>query len=314
MKIARDVTALTGKTPLVYLNRITEGCHAAIAAKLEFLNPGGSVKDRIGLSMIESAEREGLINKNTVILEATSGNTGIALAMVCAAKGYRCTIVMPETMSLEKRKLLQALGAELLLTPKEQGVEGAVRKAEELALQDKSYFLTRQFSSRANPAAHYETTAREIWDDTGGEIDYLVAGVGTGGTITGIAEYIKKKKPQFRAIAVEPAESPVLSGGAPAPHCIQGIGDGFIPKVLETALLDEIIQVPEAKALETSRRIMKQEGLLAGISSGAACWAAYRLQAARKTKAVSLSRFFLMAPSATLPPGCSLRLIYSQNA
>ena len=195
MKIARDVTALTGKTPLVYLNRITESCHAAIAAKLEFLNPGGSVKDRIGLSMIESAEREGLVNKNTVILEATSGNTGIALAMVCAAKGYRCTIVMPETMSLEKRKLLQALGAELLLTPKEQGVEGAVRKAEELALQDKSYFLTRQFSSQANPAAHYETTAMEIWNDTGGEIDYLVAGVGTGGTITGIAEFIKKGSP-----------------------------------------------------------------------------------------------------------------------
>ncbi len=277
MKIAANVTELIGKTPLVYLNRIAAGAEAKIAAKLEFYNPGGSVKDRIGLSMIEAAERQGLINKDTIILEPTSGNTGIALAMVSTAKGYRCVLTMPETMSLERRALLKALGAELVLTPGKEGMRGAVKKAEELAQEDSRYFIPQQFMNPANPEVHRHTTAEEIWEDTEGKADILVAGVGTGGTITGVASVIKKRKPEFKAIAVEPAESPVLSGGSPAPHRIQGIGAGFIPAILDLSLVDEIIKVPDAEALETSRRLIREEGLMVGISAGAACRAALQV-------------------------------------
>lgn len=277
MNILKDVTGLIGKTPLVWLNRVTADCHAAVAAKLEFSNPGGSVKDRIGLSMIEAAEREGLLGKDTVILEPTSGNTGIALAMISAAKGYRCVLTMPETMSLERRSLLKALGAELILTPGAEGMKGAVRKAEELAKTDQKYFVPQQFNNPANPAVHCETTAEEIWQDTDGKIDILVVGVGTGGTLTGVARVIKSRKDEFKVIAVEPAESPVLSGGSPGAHRIQGIGAGFVPQVLDAALIDEIIRVPDSLAIETSRRLIKEEGLMVGISSGAACWAALQV-------------------------------------
>jgi cysteine synthase A len=282
MRIAKSVAELIGKTPLVYLERITrkEECRAKVAAKLEFFNPGGSVKDRIGLSMITAAEREGLIKEGTIILEPTSGNTGIALAMICAAKGYRCVLTMPDTMSLERRSLLKALGAELILTPGVEGMKGAVRKAEELARSDPRYFIPQQFANPANPEIHRLTTAEEIWGDTDGEIDLLVAGVGTGGTITGVAAVIKERKPDFKAVAVEPAESPVLSGGLPGPHRIQGIGAGFVPDVLETSLIDEIIKVASETAMATARQLMKEEGLMVGISSGAACWAA--LQVARR--------------------------------
>ncbi len=279
MGIARDVTALIGRTPLVYLNRVTVRCGGRVAAKLEFCNPCGSVKDRIGLSMIEAAEREGLIGPDTVIVEPTSGNTGIALAMVCAARGYRCVLTMPDTMSLERRSLLQALGAELILTPGREGMSGAVRKAEELAAADPRYFMPQQFTNPANPAAH-SATAAEIWADTAGAVDIVVAGVGTGGTITGIARALKEKKPALQAIAVEPAESPVLSGGGPGPHRIQGLGAGFIPAVLEMSLVDEVLRIPGDLALETAREVMRQEGLLVGISAGAACAAA--LQVARR--------------------------------
>ncbi len=280
MKIAGDITALIGRTPLVYLNRVSRGCCARIAAKLEFSNPGGSIKDRIGLKMIEAAEKAGLLNEETIILEPTSGNTGIALAMVSAAKGYRCTLVMPDTMSLERRSLLKALGAELVLTPGSQGMRGAVEKAEAMAAADSRYFIPQQFENPANPAAHREATAQELWEDTAGQIDMLISGVGTGGTLTGVAQVIKKLKPEFKAIAVEPQESPVLSGGAPGPHRIQGIGAGFVPAVLETDLVDEVIAVPDAQALEMARRLIKEEGLLVGISAGAACQAA--LQVARR--------------------------------
>lgn len=280
MKIAKNVTELIGRTPLVYLNRIAAETEARIAAKLEMCNPGGSVKDRIGLSMIEAAEREGLIGDATIIVEPTSGNTGIAMAMVAAAKGYKCLLTMPETMSMERRSLLKALGAELVLTPGSEGMKGAIRRAEELVASDGKYVMLQQFKNPANPAVHRLTTAEEIWDDTDGTVDILVSGVGTGGTITGVAEVIKQRKPSFQAIAVEPAESPVLSGGMPGPHRIQGIGAGFIPQVLEVTLIDEIIKVPDREALKTARQLIREEGLMVGISSGAACHAA--LQVARR--------------------------------
>ncbi|MCS7259421.1 MAG: cysteine synthase A [Anaerolineae bacterium] len=280
MKIANDVTELIGNTPLVRIRRLTQGCVADVVAKLEFYNPAHSVKDRIGVAMIEAAEKAGLIKEDTIILEPTSGNTGIALAFVCAARGYKCTLVMPETMSMERRMLLRAYGAELVLTPGSEGMPGAVRRAEEMAAADPRYFIPNQFKNPANPEIHRRTTAEEIWRDTDGQADILVAGVGTGGTITGVGEVIKARKPSFQCIAVEPAGSPVLSGGQRGPHRIQGIGAGFIPEVLNTQIYDEVIQVKDEDAFETARRMAREEGLLVGISSGAAMWAA--LQVARR--------------------------------
>jgi len=276
-RIAKDIIELVGNTPLVKLNRVVENVKATVVAKLEFFNPAGSVKDRIGVSMIESAEKEGKINEDTIILEPTSGNTGIALAWVCAVKGYKCVLVMPETMSLERRKLLKALGAELILTPKEKGMQGAIEDAEKLKASNSNYFIPQQFKNPANPEIHRRTTAEEIWRDTDGKVDILVSGVGTGGTLTGIAEVIKARKPSFKAIAVEPADSPVLSGGKPGPHKIQGIGAGFIPEVLNGDIIDEIITVTNEEAINTSRRLAKEEGLIAGISSGAAVYAAIQV-------------------------------------
>lgn len=281
MKIANDVTELIGNTPLVRLNRVTQGAVAQVVAKLEFYNPAHSVKDRIGFSMIDAAEREGKINKDTIIVEPTSGNTGIALAMVCAARGYKCVLTMPETMSKERRMLLRAYGAEVILTPGNEGMAGAIRKAEELVASDpQRYFMPQQFKNPANPEIHRKTTAEEIWRDTDGKVDILVAGVGTGGTITGVGEVIKARKPSFKAIAVEPDASPVLSGGQKGPHPIQGIGAGFIPDVLNTKIYDEVIRVKNDDAFETARRMAREEGLLVGISSGAATWAA--LQVAKR--------------------------------
>jgi len=281
MKIAKDVTELIGNTPLVRLNRITQGAVAQVVAKLEFFNPAHSVKDRIGLSMIEAAEKAGLINHDTVIVEPTSGNTGIGLAMVCAARGYKSVMTMPETVSKERRMLLRAYGAEVILTPGSEGMAGAIKKAEELVASDpKKYFMPQQFKNPANPEIHRKTTAEEIWRDTDGKVDILVAGVGTGGTITGVGEVIKARKPSFKAIAVEPDASPVLSGGQKGSHPIQGIGAGFVPEVLNTKIYDEIIRVKNEDAFETARRMAKEEGLLVGISSGAATWAA--LQVARR--------------------------------
>jgi len=273
-KVANNVTELIGNTPLVKLNRLTQGIDATVLGKLESFNPLSSVKDRIGASMIEEAEKSGLINKDTVIVEPTSGNTGIALAFVCAAKGYQLILTMPETFSIERRALLKAFGEELILTPGAEGMPGAVKKAEELVAGNSKYFMPQQFKNPANPKIHRETTAKEIWEDTEGKVDILVSGVGTGGTITGVSEVIKALKPSFKAIAVEPAASPVLSGGQRGPHPIQGIGAGFVPDVLRLDLVDEIFKVENEDAVATTRRLAKEEGLLCGISSGAAAFAA----------------------------------------
>jgi len=277
MKIADNVTELIGNTPLVRIQRLSEGCVADVVAKLEFYNPAHSVKDRIGVSMIDAAEKAGLIKPDTIVLEPTSGNTGIALAFVCAARGYKCALVMPDTMSKERRMLLRAYGAELILTPGSEGMPGAIKKAEEMAAADPRYFIPQQFKNPANPEIHRRTTAEEIWRDTDGQVDILVAGVGTGGTITGVGEVIKARKPSFRCIAVEPDASPVLSGGQKGPHPIQGIGAGFVPDVLNTEIYDEVIRVKNEDAFEAARRMAAEEGLLVGISSGAAVWAAVQV-------------------------------------
>jgi cysteine synthase len=273
MKIAKNITELVGNTPLVELGKIGAGLPGKLVAKLESFNPLSSVKDRIGLGMITAAEKAGKISGNTVLVEPTSGNTGIALAFVAAARGYRLVLVMPDTMSIERRKLLSALGAELILTPGAEGMPGAIRKAEELAAGE-NYLLLQQFENSANPEAHKLTTAEEIWQDTDGKIDILISGVGTGGTISGVADVLKKRKPSFRAVAVEPVDSPVLSGGKPGAHKIQGIGAGFVPKVMRMDLVDEVIGVTSENAGSLARRLAKEEGILAGISSGAAVWAA----------------------------------------
>jgi cysteine synthase A len=280
MKYYASIGSTIGSTPLVKLNRLTEGLPAQIFGKLEFFNPLGSVKDRIAASMIAAAELEGKITPDTLIVEPTSGNTGIALAFICAAKGYRLCLTMPETMSVERRKLLTHLGAELVLTPGPQGMQGAIDKAREILASAKNGYMPDQFANPANPQAHRETTAEEIWHDTEGRADILVSGVGTGGTITGISQVIKARKPSFRSVAVEPADSPVLSGGKKGPHKIQGIGAGFVPEVLDRSVIDEIVTVTNDDAFETARQLAKVEGLLCGISSGAAAWAA--LQIARR--------------------------------
>lgn len=273
-RIYIDITQTVGNTPLVRLNRMTRESVAQVVAKLESFNPLSSVKDRIGVSMIEAAEKAGCLSKDTAIIEPTSGNTGIALAFVCAAKGYRLILTMPETMSVERRTLLRMLGAELILTPGTEGMPGSIRKAEELIRETPNSFMPQQFKNPANPEVHRKTTAEEIWRDTDGKVDIFVGGVGTGGTITGVAEVIKPRRPGFKAIAVEPKASPVLSGGKPGPHKIQGIGAGFVPDVLNTRIIDEIIQVANEDAIATSQRLAKEEGILCGISSGAALWAA----------------------------------------
>jgi cysteine synthase A len=280
MNIATSVIALIGNTPLVRINRLAQGCAATVVAKLEYQNPAHSVKDRIGLSMIEAAEKAGRIKPDTIVLEPTSGNTGIGIAMVCAAKGYKCTLVMPDTMSKERRMLLRAYGAELVLTPGAERMPGAIKKAEEMAAADPRYFIPQQFENPANPEVHRRTTAEEIWRDTDGKADFLVSGIGTGGTITGVGEVIKARKPSFKCIAVEPDASPVLSGGQAGSHPLQGIGAGFIPKILNTKIYDEIVRVKNDDAMDLARRMAREEGLLVGISSGAAMWAA--LEVARR--------------------------------
>ena len=281
-RIADDITQLIGNTPLVRLNKLAQRLGARVVAKLESFNPGGSVKDRIGISMLKAAEDAGLIENDTVIIEPTSGNTGIALAFVCATRGYRLILTMPDTMSVERRQLLAAFGAEVVLTPGAEGIRGAIDMAEKLIRQNPKSFMPQQFKNPSNPQIHRVTTAEEIWRDTGGEVDILVSGIGTGGTISGVAEVIKSRKPQFKAIAVEPADSAVLSGGKPGPHKIQGIGAGFVPEVLRLDLIDEIIKVTNEDALTTARRLAREEGILAGISSGAATWAA--LEVARRAE------------------------------
>ena len=274
MRIADDVTQLIGNTPLVRLNRITDGAEATVAAKLEFFNPANSVKDRIGVSMIQAAIDAGEIGPDTVIVEPTSGNTGIALAMVCAARGIKCVLTMPETMSKERRMLLRAYGADLILTPGPEGMGGAIARAKELAAEHDNYVMPQQFENPANPEIHRRTTAEEIWRDTDGAVDIVVAGIGTGGTITGVGQVLKERKPEVRIVAVEPAASPVLSGGTKGPHPIQGIGAGFVPPILDTSVYDEIVTVDAPDAMATARRAAAEEGLLVGISSGAALWAA----------------------------------------
>ncbi len=283
MKIAADVTELVGNTPLVRLRRASEG-GAEVVAKLEYYNPAGSVKDRIGLSMIEAAEKVGRIGSDTIVLEPTSGNTGIALAFVCAARGYKCTLVMPETMSKERRMLLKAYGAELVLTPGPDGMGGAIRKAEEMAAADPRYFLPQQFENAANPEVHRRTTAEEIWRDSDGKVDIVVSGIGTGGTITGVGEVLKERKPGLRVVAIEPDASPVLSGGQKGPHPLQGIGAGFVPEVLNTEIYDEVIRVANDDAFATARALAREEGLLVGISSGAAVWAATQVAGRKENK------------------------------
>jgi cysteine synthase A len=280
MRIANDVTELVGNTPLVRIRRLTEGAKGQVVAKLEFYSPAHSVKDRIGVSMIDAAEKAGLIKPDTIILEPTSGNTGIGLAFVCAARGYKLTLLMPDSMSKERRMLLRAYGAELILTPAADGMPGAIKRAEEMAKADSRYFIPQQFQNPANPEIHRRATAEEIWRDTDGQVDILVAGIGTGGTITGVGEVIKARKPEFRCVAVEPDASAVLSGGAKGPHPIQGIGAGFIPDILNTKIYDEIIRVKNDDAFAFARRAAREEGLLVGISSGAALWAA--VQVARR--------------------------------
>lgn len=280
MRIASSVTDLIGNTPLVKLNRVTDGCVATVVAKLEFYNPGHSVKDRIAMAMIDAGEKSGRIKPGTTIVEPTSGNTGIGLAMVCAARGYRLVITMPETMSRERRMLLKAYGAELILTPGAEGMAGAIRRAEEMAAADARYFIPQQFENPANPEIHRRTTAEEVWRDTDGKVDIFVAGVGTGGTITGVGEVLKARKPGVQVVAVEPDASPVLSGGQKGPHPIQGLGAGFVPRVLNTAVYDEVVRVTAEQAFTTARRMAAEEGLLVGISSGAAVWAA--LEVARR--------------------------------
>ncbi len=280
MKIANNVTELIGNTPLVRINKLTKGLKATVAAKLEYLNPSHSVKDRIGVAMIDAAEKDGKINKDSIILEPTSGNTGIGLAFTCAARGYACELVMPESVSWERKMLMKAYGAKIILTPKEKGMGGAIEKANQMAAQDSRYFIPNQFKNPANPEIHRKTTAEEIWRDTDGKVDIFVAGVGTGGTITGVGEVLKAHKPGVKVIAVEPASSPVLSGGKKGPHPIQGIGAGFIPDVLNTKIYDEVIEVENQDAFKTARQMANEEGLLVGISSGAAVWAA--LQVAKR--------------------------------
>lgn len=287
MNIARDMTELIGRTPLVWLNRISRNCSGKIAGKLEFFNPAGNVKDRIGVSMILAAEREGKIKPPMTIIEPTSGNTGIALAWVAAAKGYKLILTMPESMTIERRKLLQLLGAELVLTPAEEGMPGAIEKAREILKETDGAFMPQQFENPANPQTHRETTAEEIWQDTDGSVDIFVAGVGTGGTITGVGEVLKSRKPSVKIVAVEPSGSPVLSGGRPAPHMIQGIGAGFVPDVLDMKVVDEVVQIGDKESFTMARRLAKAEGILAGISSGAAVAAAVKV-AMRKSNADKL--------------------------
>lgn len=272
-----NIAQTVGRTPLVRLNRIAEGCKAQVVAKLESFNPLGCVKERIAVSMIEAAERKGLVTAHTTIIEPTSGNTGIGLAFIAAVRGYRLILTMPDTMSVERRKLIRLMGAEIVLTPGVEGMKGAISKAEELLREIPGAFMPQQFQNPANPEVHRKTTAEEIWNDTDGKVDFLVAGIGTGGTITGVAEVIKERKESFQAIAVEPAGSPILSGGKPGPHKIQGIGAGFVPAVLNREILDEVVQVTNEDAIETARKLASQEGILAGISSGAAVWAALQI-------------------------------------